>query len=280
MKKYIVSLICFLISPSVLFAGGSGVSFVGGGFGYTVPPVANVCTGFSGIACEDWDAAATPNNERLVWVQDTDTGAGGTITIGASPSGTFSCSGTYVLDFLNDADTDGDCYTYTDITDLTSTDTDYFVQIEFKLIDDGAMVNGSTLMVLYSDSTSDPATPIPIRFSVTKTSSGATYELRAGVRTDTGDVIIDNNTAISLDTKYEFSCRWKRVTGADNDEFELYLDGVSQNAGGALSDDIYSTNPAYLTLGSTTVSSATYSAHFQVDNLKITSTTAPTSCGD
>ena len=276
MKKIVLFICCVLIWLSC-----SAWLDVGGLSGSSSPVTpSNVCTGFSGIACEDWDAAATPNNERLVWVQDTDTGACGTITIGASPSGTFSCSGTYVLDFLFDADTAGDCFTYTDITDFTSTDTDYFVQVEVKLLDDGAMVNGSTLQVLYSDSTADPASPIPVQFTVVKTSAGATYEARAVVRTDAGDITIDNNAAISLDTKYELSCRWKRVTGADNDEFEFYLDGVSQNAGGALSDDIQSTNPAYLTLGSTIVGSANYSAHFQVDNLKITSSTAPTSCGD
>jgi len=278
MKKLLI-LLCLVFLTGNVIAGISekNLEFIG------TLPSGEFCDSDTADECEDWDAAASPNNKRLTW---TDDDAAGTIDHAGTPSGTWACDGTYVVDITHSADTAGDAYTYHQLASAwSSNDTDYWLEFQFQLVDAGAFANvgvgaGTTLGGL--DSVADVASPFPLSWSLYKTGTG-TYEMRInyvnyvdGTSTTT---TLDYNMSIAVGTVYTFKFRWRRVTDA-NDQLEVYFNGSTQNSGGDLGKEIHSVVPTYLMLGSSAVSSTNYNMRYKFNNIQIKSGTEPGTCSE
>ena len=246
--------------------GGDG----GGGGGSGPCDSCGTCGGCAAadIACEDWDT-----DNSCSWTDDTDSGAAGTISHTASHSGTWGCTdkGSYCLDILVDDDTTGDCYTRFDMGEAKGTEgTDYYIHFSYMQTSKGDLATFQSMKIIQAESSTMPDFGnINLRFYQSGSSS---YELRLYMN---GSTLAATASSISLSTHYEIGIRWKVVTGSDNDEVQLYVDGVSQ---GSKTDTDLSETPRYIYFGTGSTSSNYYNARFQIDNLEIDDDTMPSDC--
>lgn len=274
MKKYLFVICAALLLSVPCSARMTIIPLIGqggsGGGGVSAPcSECGTCGGCDSadIACEDWDT------DLCSWVDDTDSDAAGVISHTASHSGTWDCTdkGTQCLDVQFDDDTDGDCFTRLDMGEAKNTEgVDYFAHFSFKLLSAGDMGDFNQAGFFYFDSSTTPGFG---NTNLRLVDTGSNIELYVYINGST--LGVDNDTVIAVGTKYEIGLRWKFVAGADNDEIELYVDGVSQ---GSKTDTDFGEAPQYLFLGNGAVNSTIYNVHFQIDNLEIDDDTMPSDC--
>jgi hypothetical protein len=218
------------------------------------------------VACEDF----VTEIGCVDWVDDND--ASGTINHAATPDGTWPSCTNKVLDVLFGSST-GDVFAYIDLG-AQPIDTDWYVSFDFKFLDDGASVAFNSEEVMSFDDQTDPY--LSAAYITIYNTGDEAWEFRFKAYGDDSNEI-DNDVSITAGTVYRITARVKQVTGADNDEVEWYVDGVTQNSGGAIGEDLYSTG-RYLVFGSTSVVSSSYGMHFQVGNIQVDDDTLPTGC--
>lgn len=253
MKKILLILVTYLLTIVYSNAGVVvGNYYVDAGGASTICSGCGTCAGCSAydLVCEDWET-----DNGCTWADDD---AAGTIDHAASPSGSWSCASTYVTDITHSSDTTGDCYTYIDLSAFP-TDVDNYINVYFKLVDDGAMSAFNNANILWLDDTSDPY--LSPAYMIVYEYGTEQWELQFKSYDDgNSGTTVDNNYAITLGTEYLITFRFYYGTGSDDDEVEFYINSVSQ---GSVTGMDLKSNAQYLILGDTAVATSTYNMHYQ-----------------